>query len=131
MNKYIHRAIAYLLFIAVVSHTNIPTILHAFLPCYSMLFANNILMIEYILTWYIIQLVIVYRLFLLVKAAAETVYKVGLLAINRFRFSMELVCKLRIGVNTLAHFLASHGLYWVIISYLNGSRGCIAEFSPS
>jgi hypothetical protein len=47
-----------------------------------MLFANNDIMNEYILTEYIIQLGIVYRLFLLVKTAFETVYKIGLLAIN-------------------------------------------------
>jgi hypothetical protein len=51
------------------SHTHIPTILYALLTT---LFPNKVITNVYISVLYIIQLLIVYRLFFLVDSAAET-----------------------------------------------------------
>jgi hypothetical protein len=75
-----------------------------------MLFANNILVKdECIPMLNIIQLVMVYRLFLQVKMAAEIVYIiVGLLAINMALISHG---DSMYGVDALADFLGIRGLY--------------------
>jgi hypothetical protein len=75
---------------------------------------NNILKNEDIPILYIIQLLIVYRLYLLVKAAAEAVYKIGLLAIKGSDFSMEIVCKIKIGVDAQSDVLAFTALCNVV-----------------
>jgi hypothetical protein len=98
MSIYNRLGIASLLYSDKGSHTDIPTISHAL---FTMLFANNNLKNEYILVSYIIQLVMVYRFFLLVKSDAESWngpqdWFFGHYH-NGFDFSMELVRKMKIG----------------------------------